>query len=610
MKKLIALLIACLSGTMLLANHWTPESAAYSDNMPLYGVVQINGVEQYSDQLEVGVFCGDECRGSAVAGEFFLTNRYLVILTIYGNNGDQLTFKLYDHCLGEELDLASPSSITFNEDGFGNPVEPYILSFTGQMPTAFHFAVEGNWSEASNWCGNALPGAEDEVLIDVPCQLDMDATVASLTISEGQTLTVQSGRTLTVTGTLTNTAVSGLVIEDGAQLYAVSEGVQATVKKTVTPYTPGQKDGWHLIAHPMVNEVYVYDVENLSNNEYDLYYYDEPTVYWINQEDTENNFTAMEASKGYLYGNNQNVTLGFSGYLQDGFATVNVPLSYTTDHALQGFNLVGNPFAHNVTSYASENVADGCYVMNEAKDDLIVSEISEENPLRPAEGFFVKATADGASITFNPGRGSTATQSGSIRVEVESEGKLIDRLIVKDAEGLPLEKLSLNEHRTKLFAQGEHQELAIVPCEGNEQAVSFKAAKNGQYTVTVDAAGMDFIYLHLIDNLTGADVDLLSEPSYTFEAMTSDYASRFKLVFLTSEVTDSDNDNFAFFSNGCYIIGNDGEATLQIIDLNGRILSSETIIGSCSKHISAASGLYLLRLINGDNVKVQKVIVQ
>jgi hypothetical protein len=38
-------------------------------------------------------------------------------------------------------------------------------------------------------------------------------------------------------------------------------------------------------------------------------------------------------------------------------------------------------------------------------------------------------------------------------------------------------------------------------------------------------------YLHLIDNLTGADVDLLQMPEYTFTAKTTDYASRFRLVF-------------------------------------------------------------------------------
>ena len=119
----------------LSENHWTPEGSSYSGVMSVYGVIQINGVEQYSDQLEVGVFCGDECRGSAIASEFFLTHRYLAILTVYGENGHQLTFKLYDHSTGQEYETVSQQTITFNEDGYGNPIEPYVLNFSGEPST-------------------------------------------------------------------------------------------------------------------------------------------------------------------------------------------------------------------------------------------------------------------------------------------------------------------------------------------------------------------------------------------------------------------------------------------------------------------------------------------
>ena len=54
--------------------------------------------------------------------------------------------------------------------------------------------------------------------------------------------------------------------------------------------------------------------------------------------------------------------------------------------------------------------------------------------------------------------------------------------------------------------------------------------------------------------MTGKDVDLLETPSYTFEAKTTDYASRFKLVFVCGDAND-DND-FAFYSNGNWIINN------------------------------------------------------
>ena len=399
-----------------------------------------------------------------------------------------------------EFTYQSYEFINWTVDGVEVSTDPYYtFELTEDIdlvanfgPGSSHVFVGGNsnlWNDAENWLPQELPTASSTVEVLSNVQVDCEATVASVNMPYGIMMNIKSEGVLNVTESLNSSSdwEPSVIIENGGQLYHPNYGIYATVKKIIAPYTSGTKDGWHLIANPLSYNAYIYDIENLTSNDYDLYYYDEPSVYWINQEDSNNYYEEMEVGKGYLYGNSQNVNLSFTGELQNGAVEVNVPLSYSTGHALQGFNLVGNPYAHNVTSYASVNVANGCYVMNEAKDDLIVSEISEENPLKPAEGFFVKATAAGASITFNPGRGSMAKQSGTIRVELMENDKLIDRLLVKTAEGQPLEKFSLNERRTRLFAQGERQELAIVPCEGNEQAVNFKAAKNGQYTISVNA---------------------------------------------------------------------------------------------------------------------------
>ena len=132
-----------LSGT--ITNHWTPESANYSEIMAMYSVIQIDGVEQYSNMLEVGVFCGDECRGSAIASEFYLTHRYLAILDVFGENGHQLTFKLYDHSIGQELNLTSPATVAFDVNGYGNPVEPYALNFTSSITHSQALNCGWNW---------------------------------------------------------------------------------------------------------------------------------------------------------------------------------------------------------------------------------------------------------------------------------------------------------------------------------------------------------------------------------------------------------------------------------------------------------------------------------
>ena len=40
--------------------------------------------------------------------------------------------------------------------------------------------------------------------------------------------------------------------------------------------------------------------------------------------------------------------------------------------------------------------------------------------------------------------------------------------------------------------------------------ICFKANEDGLYTITVNPENVEVRYLHLIDNMTGADVDLLA----------------------------------------------------------------------------------------------------
>ena len=114
-----------------------------------------------------------------------------------------------------------------------------------------------------------------------------------------------------------------------------------------------------------------------------------------------------------------------------------------------------------------------------------------------------------------------------------------------------------------------------------------------------------------------ADVDLLATnggdarpcvSTYTFTAKTTDYENRFKLVFAAdSNSEDADGDNaFAFISNGNIIVN--GEGTLQVIDVTGRVVRCADVARNVSTNEMTA-GVYVLRLINGENVKTQKVVI-
>ena len=118
-----------LFAATVIEKHWNCDPSLYPNTMTIVGVVEIDEAEQGNTSLEVGAFCGTECRGSEMLRSFPQVNRFLVFLTVYGEDNDAITFKLYDHSTGEELD-AYVEGMTFTINGmYGTPVEPYEFNF-------------------------------------------------------------------------------------------------------------------------------------------------------------------------------------------------------------------------------------------------------------------------------------------------------------------------------------------------------------------------------------------------------------------------------------------------------------------------------------------------
>ena len=374
--------------------------------------------------------------------------------------------------------------------------------------------------------------------------------------------------------------------------------------RTIIGYNNG--GGWNMLASPLADAINPEDVVGMTSNNYDIYRFNEnPTLVngtgneWENWKATGDHYHFdLEPGRGYIYANSNTVDITFYGSVCSD-ETFDVTLSKNAGAEFEGMNLVGNPFPGIAYLLNKESF----YTMNDQFELVSVTNAS----IQLMEAIFVEATEDGERLTF-----TTVEPSKSAQVALNlssGRGTVIDRAIVRFGEGRTLSKFQLNANSTKVYIPQDGKDYAVVYSEGNgEVPVNFKAEENGTYILSFNAEEVEFNYLHLIDNMTGKDIDLLQTPSYSFEANVTDYESRFKLVFATG--TTDNSDNFAFYSNGNWIIGNEGEATLQVIDVTGRILSSETVNGSVSKNINAASGVYMLRLINGDNVKVQKIVVR
>ena len=378
---------------------------------------------------------------------------------------------------------------------------------------------------------------------------------------------------------------------------------------------------YYLIASPMQGSIAATSVTNLTSNTYNFYMFDQTgnngptgnaTLEWINyiQPNNPHPFTNMVNGTGYLYANINNVTLTFTGTFYNGNGVVT--LTRNDYYRFAGWNLVGNPF--HVRAYPSKS---SFYVMNSTGDRIIPA---ERNYVEPMEGLFVIADTNGETMTFS----TTAPSKKNARLVLnvckdDTKGNVVDRAIVNFNGGQELPKFQILNKDTKLYVTQESKEYAIVNAEPvGYLPVNFKAEENGSYMLSFVMEEANFNYLHLIDNMTGADIDLLAlrqaqgPATYTFNAKTTDYESRFKLVFAASDVDGSStgSETFAFYSNGVWVINNEGDATLQVIDVLGHVLSSDRISGATTKAINAASGIYMLRLINGDNVKVQKIVVR
>ena len=407
-----------------------------------------------------------------------------------------------------------------------------------------------------------------------------------------------------------------------------------TFTKNITGYGTSDKGGYHLIASPLAGQTNATNVQNMINanlNDFDLYRFDQQGDNngneWINWKGngTPNQF-ALENGKGYLYASKNGAELSFTGVAYSGNGQIT--LNKVGGARFEGWNLVGNPFATAAT------ITKPFYRMNPEGNEIIANE--DSNSIAPMEGIFVVADTDGETLTFS--QATRATNDGE-RIVVDlsrpSTGSgtgstsVIDRAIVRFGEGHTLPKFQLNPSHTKVYIPQDGKDYAIasigrdgVHTVSTEVPVNFKATQNGTYTLSFSLENMEVDYLHLIDNMTGEDVDLLSAGdcgsesamttegvSYTFTAKTTDYASRFRLVFAAAADETSANPVFAFINNGNIIVN--GEGTLQIVDATGRV-----IVCRDASHASAIStsgmapGVYILRLINGDDMKTQKIVVE
>ena len=479
----------------------------------------------------------------------------------------------------------------------------------------YTFTTAGNWNTAGNWLGSIMPGEGKDVAVKAA------ATIPSNCCAHVGHIDMQEGGSLT--------------IADGGQLKHSNAGVTATVEKHIAARSTveGVNKGWAFIASPVTTDLTPSSDNHITDNSYDLYRFNQSAALeWENYKANHADFTTLVNGRGYLYNNSVAVDLAFNGVLRPATADT-MALVYDDEAEFAGWNLVGNPFAFN--AYVNQS-----YYIMDADGTAILPTEQTGRTVAPCTGIMVKATGSGQKVVFSDAPMTSAPSNGSLNIALSqvvepaetpvnrgddpstSSGTLtLDKAIVSFNEGNELGKFYFGEQNANIYIPQGGEEYAIasvsagrdvaryVSTEVNEIPVNFKANADGTYTLSLSSEEVSFSYLHLIDNLTGNDVDLLATPSYTFNAKTSDYASRFRLVFVCGDANDdNDGDNaFAFFSNGEIIVN--GEGVLQVVDMMGRVIVCTDVARNVSTQ-GMTPGVYVLRLVNGDNVRTQKIIIE
>ena len=404
------------------------------------------------------------------------------------------------------------------------------------------------------------------------------------------------------------------------------------------------------------------DYQSMVNNylpdnptcSWDLYSFYEPEYHWINMKRSANNHWHFDdpfdqivyeqedifvPGKGYMAAIEQDSYLNNTGTLNK--SNFDVDLTYAshapgTDEL--GYNLVGNPYMAylNMDAFAAANQNFGSYWVYVAESNNYVpgNSMASTNSalpsvtLHPHQAFFVKASGAGQKVSFNYNMATASPNPNSyyrseridyplVNLKANNERGMQDLAVIefnRPEMGGSNKLRALNNASFELCSHmdGEDYSILFAP-EGTERVpVRFRTKEDGTFTLTWETMHGEFSSLLLVDNMTGTVTDMLRADRYTFDAGADDYASRFYITYRVTDVEEhgEGDGTFAWFDGSEWIV--EGQGVLDVVDVMGRTVYSERLVNERNRVglNGVAKGVYLLRVSDGTNTMVQKIVVR
>jgi len=465
-------------------------------------------------------------------------------------------------------------------------------------------------------------------------------------IQAGARMTVQDGAKLNTTGTAGITVKSDasgtgsfLDQNSGTGNVTFSGSGSETVERYLT------KDAWHLISAPISDAL-----SGIFISQY-LRPYDEANNEWDDYIVPLD--IPLPAGVGFVCWPVTSQAYIFTGSINTNTVTHDLDYSGPT----RGNNLIGNPYPSAIDWNASggwtkDNVGGTIWIWNQSGDPPGAGNYGTWNGeestngvtryIPVGQGFFVKALADGATLSM-----TNAVRVHSDKTFFKNSGLPNSlRLHIKNYYGsdeivvyfksnsswaydphIDSQKMFGDAYAPQLFSfkPGDPHELSInvLPEIKNPLIVPvwLNVGVNGEYTIT--ASQMESfapnVLLSLEDLKLGKVQDLRDNPVYTFVARTSDTAHRFNLNFSNFPYgipgTVSGN-AIRIYSNGQTIyVKTDtsvsGDATMLVYDAIGRLLYKRSFNAvSLNKfNMNLSHGYYIIKVLANSGVYTQKVFI-
>jgi len=538
----------------------------------------------------------------------FLTN-YYVYDFVTNPNDDHANNNYWD--MDQDGNINNGFPILSWQDGADDILEYIMFTWVGTDGSP-----QTDWNTAANWDIAEVPNSSSASVIipstpNKPVISSGAFDVSNITIESEASLTINNGASL-------NTR-KDLALKNGASL--IDNGT-LTINGSFSAIRNIDESQWHLISSPVTNaKAGIFDGQYLQQ-------WDESTALW---SDVTGSTTALPPAKGFSLWSDAGGEFVFTGTPNTGEVSLAYgggkgPVSYD-------YKLLGNPYPSSIDWSMLDDSYGAVYYWDQDNNRYASWNNGSGNNggvqyVMPCQGFFI-AYADNGSGTFTVNntcrthegstffKGAPNQITNSIRLQSSGNNYKDESLIIFDEQASADFQLKSDAVDMKSGINGMPE---LYSCYGdnsfsidarprqNEIQLGFSCDVSGDYSISLKESS-DFNSIILWDTKQDVKTNLIDE-SYSFDFEAGEDDKRFKLLFGTTDIAESDIPTIQTYILGNNIIIKSQTTAQRIIltDITGRTLGLWEGVESIPAPKTA--GVYLVSIESEGQRITEKLIVE